>query len=514
MRSSLLITIIIMGFLSVGFTLFSGEVYLQQTLDNRRQAFLDLVELEVHNRWDKLKEDTRAMSLSVLSSDDFREALEGGQQESVVQALNEHFHRAYVTLGILDLKKIIVYNSLFEKTFESVEGDVIEGDVCASVKGKILSRKGSDRFKVLNKVCVVKNKSAVEEVRLVTVVPIGGWRLKGYLLIVVDPLFNISKSEEGLGIPVMIKNISGDILFKSEKWPDTNLMENTMLVHYGNRAGNKKPVANFYFATNIKELNDKLLNTRVKLVSFVVIATLLAMVIALGLFRQTIIIPLEKISDYLNKVRLDKAHLGDDLKISGCKELVNLADEMCGMSHELGRVHSELEKMAFSDALTGIPNRALLFDRLEQMTLRAKRDKQNNEFMLLMMDMNRFKAVNDELGHHVGDLLLVAVAQRLQTALRESDTVARLGGDEFAIILHAVSESEVAVAVADKITALMNELFVIEGYELDVGMSIGISRFPIDGEDSEAVMHSADMAMYHAKRNKIPYVFFSEELEK
>lgn len=503
MRFSLLVTIVIMGLLCVGLTLFTGEIYLQQTLDNREETFSEVAELEVHNLWDKLKDETKSLGLSVQSNADFRKALRENVISDAEKSLNDHFHRAFVTLGILDLKKLIVYDNDFKKRFQSSEGEVVDDDVCPLIIKKAGQRKGADRFKTLHQVCIYK-----EEIRLVTMVPVGGLRLKGYLSIVVNPLINLAKAEEGLGIPVLIKNHVGGILFKSENWPEDNSMKNIMLVHYANRAGNETAVANFYFSSDVAALKEKLLQTRLGLVIFVVVATLIAMVVALGLFRQTIIKPLDKINAYLQKIRINKKYLNDELKVSGSKELVGLANEMNSISHELSRLYSEFEEMAFTDSLTGIPNRALLFDRLKQITLFAKRDKSQSEFMLMMLDLNKFKAVNDELGHHVGDLLLIAVAERLQSALRTSDTVARLGGDEFSIILYAVNDKNVAVSVADKITALMNELFVIEGHELDVGMSIGISRFPHDGNTSEEILHSADMAMYHAKRNKLPYVFF------
>ena len=503
MRSSLLATIVIMGLLGVGLTLFTGEIYLQQTLDNREETFSELAELEVHNLWDKLKEETKALGLSVQSSADFRRALKQNVIPDAEKSLNDHFHRAFVTLGILNLTKLIVYDKEFKKSFQSSEGETVDDDVCPSIIKNARQRTGASRFKTLHQVCTYK-----EEIRLVTIVPVGGLRLKGYLSVVVDPLNNLTKAEEGLGIPVIIKNNVEGVLFKSPNWPVDGVMKNTMLVHYANRAGNQKAVANFYFASDVTGLNDNLLKTRLGLISFVVVATLIAMIVALGLFRQTIIRPLDRIVSYLHKIRINKKYLNDELKVSGSKELVNLANELNSISHELSRLYSEFEEMAFTDSLTGIPNRALLFDRLKQITLFAKRDKTQGEFMLMMLDLNKFKAVNDELGHHVGDLLLIAVAERLQSALRTSDTVARLGGDEFSIILYAVNDREVAVGVADKITALMNELFVIEGHQLDVGMSIGISRFPHDGNTSEEILHSADMAMYHAKRNKMPYIFF------
>ena len=503
MRSSLLLIIIMMGLLSVGFTLFTGEIYLQQTLDNRRTTFTELVELEVHNRWDNLKEEANNLGLSVQSSVVLRNALLNNNQEEIIAALNEHFHRAFVTLGILDLKKITVYDLNLQRVSQSSEGDNVDSAVCEAVIKKAMLRTGADRFRTLHDVCEFQ-----KQIRLVTLVPVGGLRLTGYLVISVNPIKNLSKSEEGLGIPLVIKNASGDVLFKSEDWPAEYLLKNKMLIHYGNHAGNAEPVAYFDFASDVTALKEKLFKTRVSIVSFVVMATLLAVVIALALFRQTIIVPLNKITDYFNKIRFDKKYLDEELKVHGGKELVDLASGLNSMSAELSRLYHEFETMAFTDSLTGIPNRALLFDRLKQITLFAQRDKSQSEFMLMMLDLNKFKAVNDELGHHVGDELLKAVAVRLQQALRESDTVARLGGDEFSVILYAVNDKSVAISVADKITALMNELFEIEGYKIEVGMSIGIARYPHDGGGSEEIMHSADMAMYYAKRNKIPYVFY------
>lgn len=509
MQSNLLITIVIMGLLSVGFTIFTGEIYLQKTLDNRREMFKDLIELEVHNRWDELKDDTRSLGLSIQSNKGFKSAFRRKDNEAIESQLDEHFNRAFVTLGILNLKKIIIYDLKLKRIHQSSRGDDVVNDVCSGVIIKSKNRVGADRFKILHQVCEFNG-----ELRLVSLVPVGGLRLKGYLSVVVDPLFNLVKAEEGLGIPLMVKNTNGMALFKSSNWPEKNEMKNIMLIHYGNKAGNKVPVSNFYFSSDVSFLKEKLSKTRIKLVSFVAISVLAAMIVALFLFKKSIISPLYQISAFMKNIRQDKRYLTEELNVSGSLELVELADELSGLSCELSDLYGELEEMAFTDSLTGIPNRALLFDRLEQMMLFANRDKAHSEFMLMMMDLNKFKVVNDELGHQVGDELLVSVAKRLKKALRLSDTVARIGGDEFAVILYAVNDRVIAESVADKITALMSDIFIIEGHEIDVGMSIGISRFPYDGSTSGELMHSADMAMYHSKRNGIPYVFFDKTLNK
>jgi diguanylate cyclase (GGDEF)-like protein/PAS domain S-box-containing protein len=150
------------------------------------------------------------------------------------------------------------------------------------------------------------------------------------------------------------------------------------------------------------------------------------------------------------------------------------------------------------DALTDLPNRACFFDRLGQALALARRDGQCGA--LLFLDLDRFKQVNDQLGHAAGDHLLVDVAQRLREQVRESDTVARLAGDEFTVILPCLNALEDAAGIADKILAAIGAPFVIDGNELTVGISIGIALFPQHGHTVENILNAADHAMYLAKK--------------
>ena len=156
-----------------------------------------------------------------------------------------------------------------------------------------------------------------------------------------------------------------------------------------------------------------------------------------------------------------------------------------------------LRYQALHDALTDLPNRTLLSDRLGQAILTAQR--QERMLALLIMDLNRFKEINDTLGHHIGDLVLQEVAKRMRAVLRESDTVARLGGDEFAVLLPE-ADSEKAAVAATKILKGLELPFTLEGRTLDIGASIGIALFPEHGQDGVSLMQHADVAMYAAKR--------------
>ena len=161
------------------------------------------------------------------------------------------------------------------------------------------------------------------------------------------------------------------------------------------------------------------------------------------------------------------------------------------------RSEERLAYLAQYDVLTGLPNRALFYDRLRQAIVRAKREQ--NMVGLLFLDLDRFKQINDSLGHAAGDRVLRVVADRLKGFLREADTIARLGGDEFTVIIEGVTDAEQVASVAEKIKAALAEAVVLDGHDMLVSASVGITLFPRDAEDIENLIKNADIAMYHAK---------------
>ena len=196
------------------------------------------------------------------------------------------------------------------------------------------------------------------------------------------------------------------------------------------------------------------------------------------------------------------------------------------MTGELDSLYRTLENMAFTDQLTQLPNRNLFHERLEKGVNHNTSDP--SHFALLLMDLNRFKVVNDTLGHHVGDKLLKQVATRLQNALRDTDLlsrvdplslneyqkdnmVARLGGDEFSAILPNTDSVDTAAIVAEKLIAAMHPPFNVDGNNLVVGISIGIAMYPEHGADMHTLMRRADVAMYHAKKLKQGYAFYESQ---
>jgi len=175
---------------------------------------------------------------------------------------------------------------------------------------------------------------------------------------------------------------------------------------------------------------------------------------------------------------------------------------------QLEQANAQLEHAATHDALTGLPNRVLLADRLAQAT--AQSERYSRGFAVLVADLDRFKSINDSLGHIAGDEMLKEVARRLSQLLRKADTLARLGGDEFVLVLNEITGPRDAETVASKVLASLAEPVTLSGLDVQISASIGVSVFPEDGVDAETLLQHADAAMYHAKKNgRSTFQFFA-----
>jgi diguanylate cyclase (GGDEF)-like protein len=200
--------------------------------------------------------------------------------------------------------------------------------------------------------------------------------------------------------------------------------------------------------------------------------------------------------DYLVKNRLDRELLVRSMRYS----------------IERKRYQVELEHQANYDALTGLPNRNLLHDRLHQ-AVHGQRGRTN--IGVVFMDLDHFKLINDSLGHSMGDRLLKGMADRLRAVLRESDTIGRVGGDEFVLILNEQANEEVVFRTMQRIAAKVAEPIVIDGKELYVTSSAGISLYPQDGRDVDTLLRNADAAMYRAKEHgRANFQFYTSEMNE
>jgi diguanylate cyclase len=272
---------------------------------------------------------------------------------------------------------------------------------------------------------------------------------------------------------------------------------------------------------DVRDLQEKLRGTRYVVMTLAAVVTVLGVLLALFVLERSALKPLNALTEHLRRVGRDKNYLAEPVEAGGIAEVRELAEDFNQMARELDRLYSSLEHMAFTDPLTNLPNRARFRDSLEEAM--DSHARAHRPFALFLMDLDRFKQVNDTLGHQIGDLLLQEVSSRLRSVLRGSDTVARidnesiagledkmvarLGGDEFAAILTGVEQIDDASSIARKLLVAMQEPFLIRGHSISIGISIGIALYPRHGADIDALIHCADAAMYFAKNNHTGLAF-------
>lgn len=510
MRTSLGLTILVMGLLGVVLSIVTGEIYRNLALDNQREALENLVKLKVDDVVQDIIHNTIELGQSIQSDSRFRQAHETKNTLEITEQLDQQFHRYFVTLTILKLEKLFSFDLDFNITGFSGEGtDKLDPDhlPCPALLEQARQRTGAQRLKLLSQMCITNGHPFLS-----VLIPIGGIHLKGYLLVAVDPTKNLSSAEKALGMPLTLSLPTNEIVYESPHWPSLDAMEKIIIANYDLHSSREDPIYTFSFASDVEPLHNKLENTRTLILITAGIATFLTALLALLVLQKTALNPLAMLTRQLRLVREDKTHLGELVAVTGNVEISELAEDFNNMSSELNVLYKTLENMAFTDSLTNLPNRALFYEQLEHATLLAKKD--NTPFLLLMLDLDRFKYVNDTLGHHIGDQLLQEVGKRLKNIVRKSDTIARLGGDEFAAILSGANSIVAAEMLAQNIIKIINKPIHVGNRNLTVGASIGIVRCPEDGKDSHQLMQRADIAMYHAKNNHYGYTFYESELDR
>ncbi len=262
---------------------------------------------------------------------------------------------------------------------------------------------------------------------------------------------------------------------------------------------------NIWSSENIEHVHDVSKKINLELWFFTGIAILYVIAIYFKL-DKSLLSPVEKITESITN------HSGDaeNMMVSdeGSKEIHILVKAFNNMRTQIHHRQMVLEFQAMHDSLTGLPNRALLQDRLEQAIFLAQRNE--TEMSLLLLDLDRFKDINDTLGHPVGDIVLRKVSKRLENCLRAADTVARLGGDEFAIIT-SYSDRDQIEAFINRIVKDIERVITIEEQKLYIGLSIGVASYPKDGLDADTLIQHADIAMYSAKRENKNQEFYKIE---
>ena len=516
MRTTLSLTIGLMGLLGVVLALTTGEIYRHLALTNQREAMAELITANVNERLHQLDNDAHDLGLGLQNNPAFRRALETGNRENFTLLLDKPFHPPPNSATLSGLRRLLLFDADFNLIGSSTQGDaVLDVGGCPELTQLAARRQGTARSQSLSSACL----SSAGHPRYAVLVPVGLRERDAYLQVVTDPIESLRTLKSNLGFPLKLTTPGNQAVYRSSDWPPPEAMGDTLVASYQINSDTGKPVLTASVLRDVKTLQNKLRHTRYQVIGIAVLATLLGVALALITLQITALRPLNALTQQLRRVQKDKAHLGEAVEAGGIAEIHQLATEFNRMGAELHLLYHTLEHMAFTDPLTHLPNRVRFHDSLEEFTRFNSHTRR--PFALLLMDLDRFKAVNDALGHQVGDNLLMEVSARLRSVLRESDVitrldgdvisqlenkmVARLGGDEFAAVLPSVKSIGDAALVARKLLLAMQEPFIIEGHRLNIGMSIGIAMHPDHGSDTDTLMRRADAAMYEAKNKHLGF---------
>ncbi len=518
-RSILAAILATMGLLALALALLSGSIHRDLVLDNQQKMIREIIRIEAKEHLKDLNDISRDLGFALQSTKSFKKAFKEDDIKALQKLLDNQFHQYFVTGNVIKLEQLVLLDTNFVVLAESTEGSVFfarqEQTICPQLFKRAQLRTGYQRMKVLRDLC----QYGSQPIYLV-MVPVGGLRLKGYILVITEPTHNLVAMESTLGMPIKFQSQDGKIIFQSKTWPQ---QENDYLIsRYNLKATKNNIVMSILTAQNISQLSQSLRQARFEVLVISSIGTFLIVLLGIFIMRKTMLIPLNLLADKLNRLHSDQSHIGEQLELTGAKEIYNITHGFNDMSKKLSSLYKSLEHMAYTDPLTKLPNRNQFQASLENFITLYNQTKR--PFALFLIDLDRFKGVNDTLGHHVGDELLKAVSLRLHNILRDDDVlcqidhelisqiddglVARLGGDEFSAILTGINTLESSIVVARKLILAMEEAFIVNDHKLTIGLSIGIAMYPMHGEDMHALVSHADIAMYDAKNRKCGFSIY------
>lgn len=501
MRASLVLTILAMGALGMLFTFFSGEVYRYLTLDTQRVALIEHMRIGSNQFRAQFDIRARAMAQHAEGHTPFVTSFARRSPVALGRELDLLYRYAAQTPGVTRIDRIYLFDGKASLLAMSSDGKAPIDPPCAST----LLRAAPAIIRQ-PRLCMAEDRFYYVAVTPLTLP--GG----GYLYIVGDLISGLRSLERDFNTPLRLRYSSGGIIYRSSSWPEAEQLSSRALARYPLQAFTSKPIGlELEMAKDMSAFYEQLANLRYLISLAVAALTVLAMSLALLALEHTALKPLRILMGQLQRIRQDKRNLGEQVKINGNAEITELADGFNDMTVQLRELYESLEHLAFTDSLTGLPNRSLFHDRLQQAILGAKRD--TKPFALLIMDLDHFKDINDALGHHIGDLLLNQVAQRLRGKLRASDTVARMGGDEFAALLPAVDAKHAGMA-ARMLLQSLRAPFTVEDHHFGIGASIGIALYPENGVDANVLMQRADVAMYAAKGSGSGFSFYNPTVDR
>jgi diguanylate cyclase len=504
MRVSLVVAVVMMAALGLVLAAISGRIYRDYAIKNERAALEAQMKLRLHDirqRFDReaellARESQRNRNLQVLM------ASPAQRKQVLTQLLSAH-------AGPLGPTAIAIHDKDW-KTFSSHDkyDDNIARDwqtVCAHVRTLIAKSGGA--------ASPVSGSCLVDDRHYYSVFYALGKPLVGYLQITYDFLPSIPDTEAAMNLSVRVMSSkSGELLYESPRWSDALYQPKMLLTAYEHKVD--VPRGESLLFEMVKDETvffAALQSARIAVFGLAFAFTALFVLIVLTLLQHATVAPFATLVEQIRRVRHDESQLGKRVMASGNREVVEIARGFNDMTNRLEGLYENLERMAYTDPLTQLPNRSLFQRSVSDAIARAQHE--NKPFALFIMDLDRFKEINDTLGHHIGDVLLQQVAARLRDKLRTSDTLARMGGDEFAVLLPAVTQKQADMA-ARMLFQTLRRPFMIQSNDLHVRVSVGVALYPDHGVDVNTLIQRADVAMYAAKSVGCGHAFYDSEMDR
>ena len=483
-------TIIVVGIFCIMLVYYISNSYKQFAYLHHEQAIQQLAYLEINQLIEELKSSSLDLALAIENEGDFKDDFQHKRHSELTQHLNNQYYQYFVTAGVLKLLKLYVLDSNFTLLSVSSEGanaDIDGGLICPRLSQLALTRHGSEKLQTLSHTCLYRNHPVHA-----VLVPYGGLNPKGYIQVNADLVYSLRKTEQSLAMPIQINSMDDNLLYQSKSWQlsqeDTNYL--TVELPISNIDGN--PIMTISVKPDMTTFNKEVIQHRNWIMALTLITTTIIVFIALFILKRSTLPPLAKIHDVLEKIHLH--------------------------SHASGN------------------NSRVLFEQLLEQIINLRK-KYKTCFSVMIMDLTHFEGVNRDYGTATGDQLLLEVEQRLSTILRDSDmiswigtdlpghkllpsdtktnyhaTIARLGGDEFGLLLPSAQTKEQATTVAKRIIKALNKPFLIKDNNINIECKIGISIYPIHGQDEKILIRCADKAMHQAKsHNQTTYIFEPEQ---
>ncbi|MHB8742497.1 MAG: putative bifunctional diguanylate cyclase/phosphodiesterase [Sulfuricaulis sp.] len=510
MRSSLNIALMVVAVLGAFFVYISGNTYRDFFLENQRTALAEKVQMRLSDMRRELDAESQKFAQLARSDAGLVAAVTAGKTAIATHRLDDLVDRSGLVSGRGKFSKIEILDADMAVLPDSTHGasdSVLDQPSCLSLRAAAVARKDVEYQKPVSGFC-----TADKNIFYLLIQPLGVPAPAAYLLLATDITSKLVGTDNIFGMPARLMFADGSLLNRSSNWPSAAEADHYLVTEqaFGIFASSHMTL-NIAVSQDIQPFNERLARAQYSATLTAAAAILLAVLLLGFLLQKTAVKPLQTLINQLHKVRADNSHLGEHVAVAGNAETVKLGAGFNDMTTRLKELYGSLENLAFTDSLTKLPNRTLFHQRLEQAIEEAKHSYK--PFALFLMDLDRFKDINDTLGHQIGDQLLQQVAARLRSKLREIDTVARMGGDEFAILLPAVSDKHATMAARMLLQGLRMP-FMVGDQSLDIGASIGVALYPDHGVDANILIQRADVAMYAAKHANSGHALYDSALDQ